>query len=310
VQANFYPACKITSSIASDFNGTAINGDRYVWFNSIVKASGVGSGPVNIFFRNGSITFNVGTTSYTLPVPDAHVQFAGTGASSTAFSSGKWETSVPARYGKNAFLSGLAYKLPANFPGGIKPVAWSGQIAVDDPGVSLQWKWAAAVYTTFDGNAGVDVKPVDDGINSDHAGTPENFKQYVVGGARGGGGSNFTGSYSGTMSVSCTGTAKIIAPEEKEVPTSFALLQNYPNPFNPSTTIQYGLPIDAKVTLIVYDVLGRQVVTLVEGQVSAGMHDVVVDASNLASGMYFYRIVAVDGNGAKFTSVKKMLLMK
>jgi hypothetical protein len=73
--------------------------------------------------------------------------------------------------------------------------------------VGLNWKWAAAVYTSFnsDYNA-LGVKPVDDNKasqykNSDHAGTPENYKQFVTGGARGGGGSNYTGSLSGTESV-------------------------------------------------------------------------------------------------------------
>jgi len=75
------------------------------------------------------------------------------------------------------------------------------------PGISVQWQWAAAVYRFAglldQGYEGLGVKPVDDNKaslykNSDHAGTPENFRRYVVGGARGGGGSNFTGSYSGT----------------------------------------------------------------------------------------------------------------
>jgi hypothetical protein len=73
----------------------------------------------------------------------------------------------------------------------------------------LQWQWGAAVYTSFssDNNA-VGVKPVDDNKasqykNSDHAGTPENFKARVTGGATGGGGANYTGSYSGTVSVGC-----------------------------------------------------------------------------------------------------------
>jgi hypothetical protein len=77
----------------------------------------------------------------------------------------------------------------------------------DTPGVSLQWQWAAAAYTSFNSNNNaLGVKPVDDNKasvykNSDHAGTPENFKSKVTGGATGGGGSNYTGSYSGTVAV-------------------------------------------------------------------------------------------------------------
>jgi hypothetical protein len=94
--------------------------------------------------------------------------------------------------------------VPANIPGGLNPVTWSGTISSDTPGVTINWQWAAAVYTSFSSDYTLlGVKPVDDKTasqyqNSDHAGTPENFKQFVIGGARGGGGANYTGSYSGT----------------------------------------------------------------------------------------------------------------
>ena len=88
-------------------------------------------------------------------------------------------------------------------------------------------------------------------------------------------------------------------------PKSFSLDQNYPNPFNPSTTIRYGLPENEKVTIDIYDLLGRKVVELVNGEVSAGYHEVEFNAGNLASGIYLYRLSA----GA-FTQVNKMLLMK
>jgi hypothetical protein len=85
-------------------------------------------------------------------------------------------------------------------PGGINPVSWQGQFYSDTSGVSLNWQWAAAVYTKFTTSyGGLGVKPVDSNTasqykNSDHAGTPESYKTYVMGGARGGGGSNYTGS--------------------------------------------------------------------------------------------------------------------
>ena len=81
-------------------------------------------------------------------------------------------------------------------------MTWTGTFSSTTPGLGVQWQWAAAVYTRFDTayNA-LGVKPVDDNHasqyqNSDHSETPENYKQYVTGGARGGGGSNFTGSLS------------------------------------------------------------------------------------------------------------------
>ncbi len=90
-----------------------------------------------------------------------------------------------------------------------------------------------------------------------------------------------------------------------EIPTSDGLMQNYPNPFNPSTTIRYQLNAAGHVTLKVYDVLGREVAMLVDERQSAGTHTVTFDASELASGVYFYRVSA---NG--FTETKKMILTK
>ena len=88
-------------------------------------------------------------------------------------------------------------------------------------------------------------------------------------------------------------------------PVTYVLHQNYPNPFNPSTTIKYDLPTDARVDLTVYDVLGREILTLVDGFQEAGYHQVTLDARNLASGIYFYRLTA-----GSFTDVKKLIVMK
>jgi hypothetical protein len=93
--------------------------------------------------------------------------------------------------------------------------------------------------------------------------------------------------------------------EEFGTPNAFALEQNYPNPFNPSTTIKFALPTTSNVTLTVYNMLGQKVSTLINDKMNAGFHSVPFDASNLASGMYIYRIEA-----ASFTSIKKMLLIK
>ncbi|MFO7523930.1 MAG: M28 family peptidase [Ignavibacteriaceae bacterium] len=87
--------------------------------------------------------------------------------------------------------------------------------------------------------------------------------------------------------------------------TEYALLQNYPNPFNPSTVISYQLPVDSKVQLKVYDVLGTEIITLVNEIKSAGKHDVSFNAGKLSSGTYFYTILT-DG----FVQTKKMLLVK
>ncbi len=93
------------------------------------------------------------------------------------------------------------------------------------------------------------------------------------------------------------------------IPTDFSLLQNYPNPFNPSTTISYQIPYQSKVTLKIYDVLGREAKTLVNEEQPAGNYKVNFDASRLASGVYFYRITAT-GGASSFVQTKKMILMK
>jgi Secretion system C-terminal sorting domain len=89
------------------------------------------------------------------------------------------------------------------------------------------------------------------------------------------------------------------------IPYSVVLDQNYPNPFNPSTTIRYALPKDASIKLAVYDLLGREVARLYEGQMSAGYHEVVFNATNLASGVYVCRLQAGELVIAKKLSVMK-----
>ena len=88
-------------------------------------------------------------------------------------------------------------------------------------------------------------------------------------------------------------------------PLEFSLKQNYPNPFNPSTTISYSLPEKAQVSLIVFDVLGREVANLVNKEQASGFYNVKFDASKLNSGIYFYKLTA--GN---FSEVKKLMLVK
>jgi hypothetical protein len=89
------------------------------------------------------------------------------------------------------------------------------------------------------------------------------------------------------------------------IPAVFELQQNYPNPFNPTTTIKYDLPIDCHVRIEVFDILGREVVCLVDDIIPAGYHETIFNSNNLASGLYLYRIEA-----GSFIQVRKMLLLK
>jgi hypothetical protein len=89
------------------------------------------------------------------------------------------------------------------------------------------------------------------------------------------------------------------------VPNVYRLHQNYPNPFNPTTTIQFDIPQNSRVSLKVFDVAGRVVATLVNEDMEKGIHRVTVDASRLASGVYFYRIQA-----GRYQEIKKLVLLK
>ena len=96
-----------------------------------------------------------------------------------------------------------------------------------------------------------------------------------------------------------------VVSTDNQIPSEYSLGQNYPNPFNPTTTIEFGLTENGHVELAIYNGLGDKVMTLVNDELSAGTHKVTVQAGNLPTGLYFYRIRA-----NHFTSVKKMLLVK
>jgi hypothetical protein len=123
-----------------------------------------------------------------------------------------WDTQLQSSgLAGNDLMTAVEFKVPSGgLPGGIKDVSFTATFSSYATGLTVNWQWAAAVYTSFDTDYNaVGVKPVDDNKaseykNSDHAGTPENFKSFVTGGAAGGGGSNYTGSYSATGSCALT----------------------------------------------------------------------------------------------------------
>ena len=92
--------------------------------------------------------------------------------------------------------------------------------------------------------------------------------------------------------------------EVDKLPSDFILYQNYPNPFNPSTVISWQSPIGSNVKLIIYDLLGRKIRTLVNQYYNPGSYSVTFNADNLTSGTYFYRLITND-----FIKTKKMLLI-
>ena len=105
--------------------------------------------------------------------------------------------------------------------------------------------------------------------------------------------------FNGTFEYSDAVTVEVTAPLE------FTLEQNYPNPFNPGTVIKYSIPENGFVTLDVYNLLGKEVVTLINELQTAGTMNITYDASELSSGVYYYQLVS-----GEFTSTKKLILMK
>lgn len=213
------PPCTASATNSSNFNGTAVSAGTYIWFNAHFKASNVPSSGATIDLTNGNISFTAGGTSYSLTVPNARITFSPSATcTSTTFdsSTSTWNTTVPISGDDEVFLTGLAWQVPAGgLAPGANPVNFSGTYSSESsaPGLSIQMVWSAAAYSSFTTNYNaLGIKAGHQTAcgqnNGDHAGTPEGvdstnipWKNYLVGGPRGGGGSNFTGSWSGTLTI-------------------------------------------------------------------------------------------------------------
>jgi hypothetical protein len=96
---------------------------------------------------------------------------------------------------------------------------------------------------------------------------------------------------------------------EVSLPGKYNLSQNYPNPFNPVTKIDYEIPANSKVSIVLYDMSGKEVKTLVNSEQSAGFYTIQLNAGDLSSGIYFYRMIA-NSNGNNMTFTKKLSVIK
>jgi hypothetical protein len=110
--------------------------------------------------------------------------------------------------------------------------------------------------------------------------------------------------FDGTTEFSKVVEVKILAP------TVFSLEQNYPNPFNPGTAISFSLPVDSKVDVKIFNLLGQEIASIFSGNVSAGSQFINFDASRYVSGVYIYKMEANGIDGTNFTAIKKMILTK
>jgi hypothetical protein len=182
-------ACREASLIPATVHGTPMPGGS-IWFNANFSASGIHDG-TTLQFQGGFIQFQSNGNAYILHVPNAMVTFSSAAScASTKFDPGTnlWETTVPAKGSDEIFLSGVSFPVPASgLQGGINLVNWSESFASNTADVSIRWKWAAAVFSSFSADYNsLGVKPSRGNTctynNDDPAGTPEKFAASTVGG--------------------------------------------------------------------------------------------------------------------------------
>jgi hypothetical protein len=204
------------SCINSDFRSVSVPGGSYLWFNSIFKVRDVPKQKVTITFFQSTIQFQYTDVAGNLvkvnqSMPDAKIVIDPSVASaSTTFDpiNNVWVTTIPFDLDDNTFLTGMPWLVPAaGLPADVEPVTLCGTFASDTAGIDIGWRWAVAAYSSFSADSTtLGVKPMNtdhdnSSSNHDNAGTPENFKTFVIPGARGKGRMNYTGSYSGSATI-------------------------------------------------------------------------------------------------------------
>jgi hypothetical protein len=183
--------------------------------------------------------------------------------------------------------------------------------SIDASGQNSNWIIAS-------GSSGIIIKSTDNGTNWFVQSTPTNENLYCALAASNS--EHLAGGSNGILLKTTDGGGDPVSVEADEInPANFKLMQNYPNPFNPTTKIIFTIPFvtlspdqnginsveGSFVTLKVYDVLGNEVATLVDEKLTAGKYQINFDASNLSTGMYFYKLTSVN-----FRETKKMILVK
>jgi len=115
----------------------------------------------------------------------------------------------------------------------------------------------------------------------------------------------YAGTASGAWRIPLADIATSVKSSSSQFPGEYMLYQNFPNPFNPSTVIRYQMAVGSRATLKVYDVLGREIATLVDGEQVAGAHAVTFNAAGISTGTYFYRFEA-----GRYSETKKFVVIK
>jgi hypothetical protein len=300
------------SFIGSNFNSTPIPVNSYLWFSCKAKINYTGSYPLTIRFTDQNINsarFNL------LPVKGTLVITNSVTTATTVFNGVEWITTAPPDPNGEYFVSGMMYKVLAAINGNLNPVKWKGIWTSSSSCVSsIEWKWSASVYSNFAITPTfLEIKPIDASTgslynNTDPAGTPENYRAFLIAGARGTGGSEYTGLPSATGTrIPCS------TPDVRNNLFSFKLNQNidaeemqegkiplkvnaYPNPFSSSTTIVFEKTDKSDhVVVEVYTMLGRLVRRLFDAQVEQGVeYRVEFNGEEFSDGIYLYKVFSGD----------------
>jgi len=199
----------------------------------------------------------------------------------------------------------------ANLPGSISNVTWTATISIDKAGIRPTWKWAAAVYTSLGAHSALNIKPKDGKDqnpypNNDNAGTPENYKSFVVSGAKGSGGTNYTGSYSSASTVTCSTSGQrsaepVTTTEQlivKDIPGLDIDISDgeklaaiaVPNPTSTSFNLVIKGNRKSPVSVKVIDISGR----VVERYEKFPANHVFKVGQRLAAGSYFVEVIQDD----------------
>ncbi len=290
------------SRIVAGFNNNDIAIGRTIWFSAVVKVNYAGAYPLMLTFSDQNIAssrFNLNPKISKLVITDT------VSVATTTFNGIEWMTIAPPNISGNYFISGYAHLLPSTILRNLSSITWKGVWTANRPGVAnVEWKWSAAVYSSFNTDMNqLGVKSADGDTttiyaNNDPAGSPENYKLFTVAGARGMGIGDFVGTYSGPITrIPCTNVnfgigGNRISDEQPEEENTDFIVNAFPNPFNSKTTIEFMSPDFSGMTSVeVFSMSGMKIASLFNGEIEAGAnYSVEFNAEELPVGIYLYRI--------------------
>ena len=199
----------VGEAVTKDFKNAAVPAGSTLWFTVLLKTKNLPASDATVQLENVVIEFDADGSTYRVELPDSTVQYkVGNNYASTYYDSleNRWTTTVPARFDKELFATGVGFPLDTALPGGVKAVRGWARVVSTTPGIEVEWQWAAAAYRNFSGEPNdlavkaVHKTDVNSAFPNDRpAGTPENFRGSLISGGTGDGGSNFTGDYSSSQ---------------------------------------------------------------------------------------------------------------